>query len=311
MKQVEPSFYVIEPVDKEDLLDNIEKAGRVSYKSEDRITHISAAKFVERRIKDGHESILEHEGLIFRVGIFTWCYTYLHNPKYLFFSCVKFRFLISGNIRALRDFGKRYSYFARFLSYLSRDIPVVFEYFRINYKKRKIVVVEKNELKYREELLKHLRVSVNVICDRGIGNQIVRHRIMSFTQESTRFVNYAKKDSFEFIKPDFLSTDAKLLGYMDERWKQVCCLSERTYILFNQACVKSENSRSVLLLSTKTQIVISCNLDGWVSFFEKRALGYEGTPHPQMLKITKPMLEEFKIRWPIVFNCLVYANLTS
>lgn len=153
-------------------------------------------------------------------------------------------------------------------------------------------------------MLEHASVSVKVICDRGISHEIVRHRLGSFAQESTRFVCYGseKYDSqITVIKPVFYNEGTKEYN----TWKIGCEEAEQIYLALLALGSTAQEARSVLPNSLKTEIVITMNLRSWRNFFELRACGTTGKPHPQMLEIAIPMLNEFKRLIPIVFDDLI------
>lgn len=151
-----------------------------------------------------------------------------------------------------------------------------------------------------ESVIEHVSVSVRIICDRGVSHELVRHRIAAFSQESTRFCNYGKAGEVTFIQPCFW--DVNSLEY--SRWFQTCAQCERAYLDMLEWGASPQQARSVLPNSLKTEIVVTMNLRQWRHFFKLRALGTAGRPHPQMLEITLPMLEEFKQLMPVVFEDL-------
>ena len=173
MKIIEPSFEIV-PVNGEEILKNIERAGRTCYKSEDKITADSARKFVAAIIKSGHESVIEHE-----------------------------------------------------------------------------------------------KVTARIICDRGVTHEIVRHRIASYSQESTRYCNYGNDkfgNELTFIKPCFWNEDDP--KYMT--WKYAMKNAEQAYMDLIHLGATPQEARSVLPNSLKTEIVVTMNLREWRHFFKLR-----------------------------------------
>jgi thymidylate synthase (FAD) len=206
MKIVKPSFEILTPIDGEEVLRRIELAGRVCYKSEDKITPESARKFVAGILKSGHESVIEHES-----------------------------------------------------------------------------------------------VSVRVVCDRGVSHEIVRHRIASYSQESTRYCNYCK-DKFDgqitFIEPCFWPvSDENRKKWLV--WTAAMKLAEEAYLTLLEHGATPQEARSVLPNSLKTEIVMTMNMREWRHFFRLRT---SPKAHPQMVEIAKPMLAEFKRLIPILFE---------
>ena len=148
-----------------------------------------------------------------------------------------------------------------------------------------------------ESVLEHQSVSVRIICDRGVSHELVRHRLASYSQESTRYVNYAKK-GIEFIAPCFWKKGSDEYSL----WKSICETSELAYLNLISKGSKPQEARSILPNSLKTEIVMTANLREWRHFFKVRAQGITGAPHVQMLEITLLMLCDFKELIPIVFD---------
>lgn len=159
-----------------------------------------------------------------------------------------------------------------------------------------------------EAMLEHYSFSVKFIVDRGVSHELVRHRVASFAQESTRYCNYGKSGDVTFIEPCFWSKDA-IIGDMDKSycnvdWENAMSMAERLYLsLLNQGATPQE-ARSVLPNSLKTEVVMTANLREWRHFFKLRALGTTGAPHPQMKEVAVPLLEECKRLIPVIFDDL-------
>lgn len=205
MKIIQPAFSVEQPLDGFQMLTDIERYGRICYKSEVKGTEESAKTFVAMLLKRGHVSVLEHE-----------------------------------------------------------------------------------------------KVTMRLICDRGVSHEIVRHRIASYSQESTRFCNYAK-DKFggelTFIRPCFWpETDQRYA-----LWRDQMALVEQAYLRLIAAGAMPEEARSVLPNSLKTELIMTMNLREWRHFFKLRT---SPAAHPQMREIAIPMLVFFREHIPIVFDDL-------
>lgn len=198
---IAPTFD-IEPVDSVKILKKIELAGRVCYKSEERVSDKSYEQFIKRLIDNGHESVLEH-----------------------------------------------------------------------------------------------VSVTVKIICDRGISHELVRHRMGSYSQESTRYVNYSKDAFDEQITVIDIKPFVKIDNYVD--WIEVMKLAEKNYMEMLYSGVSPQIARSVLPNSLKTEIICTKNLRGWRDFLKLRTTK---SAHPQMRQITIPLLNEFKKVIPIVFD---------
>lgn len=151
-----------------------------------------------------------------------------------------------------------------------------------------------------ESVIEHMVVTVKFIVDRGFLAEITRHRIASFSVESTRFCNYAN-DKFggevTFIRPCFWPIGS---GLMNE-WEEDMAYAERRYLSKIAKGAKPEEARSVLPLSLKTEIVMTTNLRELRSVvFEQRAVNPYA--HPQMRQVMKPFLEELRTRIPVIFE---------
>ena len=157
-----------------------------------------------------------------------------------------------------------------------------------------------------EAMLEHCSFTVKFIVDRGISHELVRHRLASFAQESTRYCNYGKEgfgSEITVIKPSFLKGSS--VGW--EHWKSACEKAETEYFnLLDWGCTPQE-ARSVLPNSLKTEVVMTANLREWRHFFKLRAADATGSAHPQMKEVTIPLLEELKQLIPVVFGD-IYAE---
>lgn len=149
-----------------------------------------------------------------------------------------------------------------------------------------------------ESVIEHEKVSARIICDRGVSHEIVRHRIASYSQESTRYCNYCKDkfgNELTFIKPVFWDENS------DEYkiWYDVMKNIEDQYMQLIGKGVSPQEARSILPNSLKTEIVVTMNLREWRHFFKLRA---SNAAHPQMREIAVEMLQEFQRRIPILFD---------
>ena len=205
MNIIPPSFE-IEPIDAPAMLRRIEAAGRVCYKSEDRITESSAERFVKMILKCGHESVLEHE-----------------------------------------------------------------------------------------------KITARVICDRGVTHEIVRHRIASYSQESTRYCNYGgeKFGGLTFIKPCFWDEGSALYRL----WHEQMASAEASYLNLLGQGAKPEEARAVLPSSLKAELVMTMNLREWRHFFRLRL---SPAAHPQMREVAALCLQALAAEIPIVFDEFVH-----
>ena len=151
-----------------------------------------------------------------------------------------------------------------------------------------------------EAMLEHFSFSVKFIVDRGVSHEIVRHRLASFAQESTRYCNYGKSGAVSFIRPCYFKENTPDM----DNWAGSCMRAESTYLNLLKNGITPEKARAVLPNSLKTEIVVTMNLRNWRHFFKLRAVGITGAPHPQMLEVTVPLLKELKAVIPVIFDDL-------
>ena len=149
-----------------------------------------------------------------------------------------------------------------------------------------------------EAVLEHFSFTVKFICDRGVSHEIVRHRLASYCQESTRYCNYSK-DSFgseiTVIKPMFLKEGTK--GW--DSWKRSCEVAETEYFnLLNFGCTAQE-ARSVLPNSLKTEVVMTADIREWRHFLKLRC---SPAAHPQMREVALILLDKVRSRIPVLFD---------
>lgn len=161
-----------------------------------------------------------------------------------------------------------------------------------------------------EAMIEHSSLSVKFVVDRGVSHELVRHRIASFAQESTRYVNYSLEKFGNEINVidihDGINLDNKMknmdsdtiLAIMNE-WCLAMEDAEKHYMKMIELGATPQIARSVLPNSTKTEITISANYREWRNFFKLRV---PNTAHPQMREVTIPLLKELKRRLPIIFD---------
>ena len=151
-----------------------------------------------------------------------------------------------------------------------------------------------------ESVIEHIIISVRIICDRGVSHEIVRHRIASYTQESTRYCNYLKNKfgkKITLISPFFWENEEEIKKY--KMWFSTCENSAKSYFNLLEMGATPEEARSVLPNSLKTDIIVTMNLREWRHFLKMRA---SRKAHPQMRQLAVPLLYTFKNLLPIVFQ---------
>lgn len=286
MKLINSSFEIITPESYS--LDNvfkmIELCGRCCYRSYDKITPDSATKFVDRMIKSGHTSVLEHGTIYlyrefelpaqnttisgeYHIEYYTWAQPYKDNP---------------------------YSV----ISVLYRENGIAQVYVTTNYR----VIVEnalEDDLQYMvdQPMDGHeRRYTVRFVCDRGVSHEFVRHRHFSFSQESQRYCGYNKNkfgNEVTFIKPycifgniDEIDRDNIVFDMFLNQLE----LAEEAYMcLLEDGCIPQE-ARTVLPNATKTELIMTGFASDWAHFFELRD---DSKAHPDAQKLAKPLHEEF------------------
>jgi thymidylate synthase (FAD) len=151
-------------------------------------------------------------------------------------------------------------------------------------------------------------VTVRVICDRGVTHEIVRHRIASYSQESTRYCNYADdkfSNQISCIEPFFWTGADEASRRKYQIWKETMELIEKKYNELLELGATPQEARSILPNSLKTEMVMTMNLREWRHFFRIRT---NKSSHPQMRELAIPMLREFQKRIPIIFDDIAVDN---
>lgn len=209
MRIIEPYFEIMDEVNGLEILKKIERFGRICYKSEDKITDGSAQVFLKNILKNGHESVVEHE-----------------------------------------------------------------------------------------------KISVKIVCDRGVTHEIVRHRIASYSQESTRYCNYSD-DKFgselTFIRPIFWEKDTEKMHIWERSMQNI----EDLYNKLIEMGAQPQEARSILPNSLKTEIIVTMNLREWRHFFKLRT---SKRAHPQMRQIASQLLIELKEKIPVIFDDILIED---
>ena len=142
-----------------------------------------------------------------------------------------------------------------------------------------------------ESVLEHISITVRFITDRAIANELVRHRIAAYSQESTRYCNY--KDKIEFIYPKNVS-DKQLQLIME-----ACACAATTYQALIADGATPEVARDVLRLCTKTELIATYNLREWRHILRLRT---DKAAHPKMRELMQTLLQFFQGLVPIIFD---------
>lgn len=280
MKIIRPSVEVWEQG--LSIFKHIERIGRVCYKSEDKITADSAVPFVEKLIKMGHTSVLEHGTVYLKAKTEEKLVKTVDNGIYQ-------QYKREQENPLSKYYHNKYSEVTR---HIFPDEDAL--YVTTNYK----VLVENNwlqDLDYLHEPTKYhkRRMTARFILDRAIANEFVRHREFSFTQESTRYCDYSK-DKFDnqltFIEPYWLEIDTVRGGEIADEFFTELALIEDTYLKLLKRGLTPQQARQILPLSLKTELVMTGTFEAWMRFFELRC---SPKAHPDAKFLADKLKEEF------------------
>lgn len=150
-------------------------------------------------------------------------------------------------------------------------------------------------------------ITVRFIVDRGVSHELVRHRLASFAQESTRYCNYGKDEHITFIIPNWLQDNLiegvfnhpQTLNKDERQWISVMENAEFNYNILLSLGWTPQQARSVLPNSLKTEINVSANIREWRHIFKQHT---DKTAHPQMREVMIPLLKEFQTYIPLLFD---------
>jgi thymidylate synthase (FAD) len=271
MKLINPSFEILEQAPGiQGVKRQIELAGRTCYKSEDKITDTSCEEFVNRMVNSGHGAMLEH-GTVYLYRAFESKEECMYSDFTLNYHENPFSKVVRVRDDLMNPKGKQHLYITT------------------NYR----VLVENgwlDDLQYQCEPTEYheKRVTVKFVCDRGVSHEFVRHRTMSFAQESTRYCNYSKSkfgEELTFIAPsremDVLSQDVF-----------ESCLSdvESHYMALIGLGWKAQEARAILPNAIKTELVMTGFVSDWKHFFKLRC---HSTAHPDARALAIPLQDKF------------------
>ena len=153
-----------------------------------------------------------------------------------------------------------------------------------------------------EAVLEHCSFTVKFICDRGVSHEIVRHRLASYCQESTRYCNYSKSEfgwQITVIEPCYLEKGSEPYHV----WKRSCDRSETEYFALLDLGLKPQEARAVLPNSLKTEVVMTANIREWRHFLKLRC---SPAAHPQMREVALMLLNKVKAKVPVCFDDINY-----
>lgn len=296
MKLIESSAeYIPQEEGLQGIYKQIERAGRICYKSEDKITDDSAKEFVDRMISSGHLAMLEHGTMYMQVPLTKDTYYIYHTFAFDKYSKVngiypdkQSTFYITTNFRVFTERG-----FIKPLDYLCSPTD-----------------------------LHEKRYTFKLITSIGIVRELLRHRVFSFANESTRYCNYSK-DKFDneitFIIPSWSTLSHGTVQLLPKNYKdavfcirqehldgpvvipdkngnleflEVCAASEREYKTMIKEDFTAQQAREVLPLCTKSELIMTGFESDWQHFFSLRLFGQTGKPHPDMVILCEKIKDE-------------------
>lgn len=165
-------------------------------------------------------------------------------------------------------------------------------------------------------VIEHAVATVKFITDRGVTHELVRHRLASYSQESTRYCNYGGGD-IQFIKPvwgtyiptgkfDLYDAEKTFMESSSARWMRAMAEAEIYYKdLMELDDWRPEQARSVLPNSLKTEIIVTANLREWLHIFKLRC---SKAAHPQIRELMLSCLEGFKAEVPVLYDNLDFGG---
>lgn len=310
MNIIKPSYEILERDEQRGGLAIIELAGRVCYKSEEKIADDSAEAFVRALIQRKHEAMLEHGDYIFLLDDYhildsvVWSLNNLMSrtgrAPMLRYTKSAGRCIVSGNVRAWRELIASGSAVA---FYFTGAIDPIYTEDLIPWAER-IEDSRIHQLRYADlagevERRTHIRQTVRFVTDRGTSHSFVRHRTMSFAMESTRYCNYSQ-DRFggeiTVIEPCYLEPHSEPWSL----WKRACMSAEAAYFTELNLGLQPQEARALLPHSVKTELVMTGTLGDWDHFFDLRAREVTGPAHPQAVELAKPLMRAMSERYPDV-----------
>lgn len=261
MRLINSSFEILEQAPEiQGVKQQIERAGRTCYKSEDKITDTSCEEFVNRMVNSGHGAMLEH-GTV---------YLMIHNE--------------------VDDFESIYEDFEQ-NKYSKTNYDGSYLYVTTNYR----VLIENGwlyTLDYQCEptALHEKRITVKFILPISISREFIRHRTASFAEQSTRYCNYSKSkfgEELTFITPYWYDD---VDSYTKNEFDRGLQYAEGYYMFMIDKGMKPQEAREILPLCTKTELVMTAFISDWKHFFKLRC---HSTAHPQARELAIPLQEEF------------------
>ncbi|MGB9712164.1 MAG: FAD-dependent thymidylate synthase [Dissulfurimicrobium sp.] len=318
MKIIEQSFQIIDEYEKRGaILEQIERCGRICYKSEDRISSGSAEKFITGIIERGHESVLEMAQLVFEIVLDA------ETPMVKFFEIIpsfcrssrldRKRFILSGNPRVFRDLARAYGNLKvvkAILGLLTDRYPVLFSDIAFGGGRRsrwmpqtgisvRLMTPDEISSLPQDILIRHKTILIHLVTNRAVSHELVRHRVASYLQESQRYCRYGEArfgGELVFIRPCFYEEGTREY----EIWLKAMAEGERSYLELLKTS-SPQAARTVLPNSCKTEIMVHAAIDEWMHITRLRA---SKAADPSMREIMLKILSELVCRYPDIFGLI-------
>lgn len=277
----------------EDICRHIERCGRTCYKSENLITDETAVPFIRGILKSGHESVIEHANVIFSMpeNENNRRILEMKDIRGLNISFEQGVVAVSGNIRAFRDLARTYDIhdflllIGNPLFYIKQDAVPVFDG----------VKIEGVQSSRFSEL--HNYATTHSICDVGAYKDVTRHRLASFSIESTRYCNYSKGkfgSELTMIEPCNIEKGSEMYA----EWLKAMELIETSYMKMAELGAKGDQLRMLLPHSSKADMIMSANVAEWKHIF---ALRCHSAAHPSVRVVMKKALANLYKLYPHFF----------
>lgn len=267
MNLIKPEYEIWNPQGYkiEDIYRQVERSGRICYKSEDKITPTSAEPFVQRMIASEHTAMLEHGSVYLEITL----------PKKAWNKEIVNKYYRNKYSKVTNTYND-YDY----IYYVSTNLRVIIE----NH--------WESDLRYLCEPgpLHEKRVTVHFTSDIHFYKDTTRHRVFSWAIESTRFCNYIKAkfgSSVSFATPVWLKPEDT------EEFEKDLKTIEEIYFKWLGRGWKPEEAAYFLIQGTKAEVVMTGFIEDYKHFFDLRALGTTGKPHPSVKELVEPLRQEF------------------
>lgn len=287
MKIINPSAEIIEhELEQLSIYQRIAYVAGVCYQREPRKTEEEAQAFCRRMVEIGHHSTLEM-AVVHLLGDIVD----VPSSKYITHTMLDTRgerCVITGSIRALLEADGEYG--SHDWNLLADQYPVFFT--ESDPPKYNVRFAQPSEIPWQ-----HQHVAVRFIVNRAVSHELVRHRPVSFLQESQRYVRYS--DEVTFIRPEWYTLDDKKLEIASRNWEEHAVDSEHKYRRMLKCGLKPQQARAVLPNSTKTELIAYASLPQWKHIFKLRC---SPAADPEMRRVMIPLEREFWEKYPEMWS---------